>query len=74
MKVELLINHYDIRILIEGLPHVYISRNEFVGFTSWNDDDSMYVIEYVTKYNKIRTEYDTKEKWLAVLTELNNKL
>lgn len=32
MTVEVQINHYDIRVLIDGLPQVYILRSEFVGF------------------------------------------
>lgn len=74
MKLEIEINHYDIRVMIEGLPCVYILRKEFVGFQSWNDDESMFVVEFYTKTNKITTEWDTREKWEQVLKELNNKL
>ena len=74
MKVEVQINHYDIRVLIGGLPHLYILRKEFVGLQSWNDDESMFVIEFYTTHNKIRAEYDTKEKWLSVLKAINSKL
>lgn len=74
MKVEVQINHYDIRILIDGLPHLYILRKEFVGYQSWADDDGMFVIEYCTTKNKIRTEQDTKGKWMQILVELNKCL
>jgi len=66
MTVEVQINHYDIRILIDGLPHLYIARKEFVGFQGWADDETMFVIEYYTTKNKIRTEQDTKEKWMQI--------
>lgn len=74
MDVQIKINHYDLRIMINGLPCVYILRKEFCGFQSWNDDESMFVIEFYTKKNKIRTEWDTREKWETVLKALNNKL
>lgn len=68
------INHYDLRIMIGGLPCVYILRKEFVGFHAWEDDQSMLVIEFTTKTNKIRTEWDTKEKWTSILKALNEAL
>ena len=61
MTVEVQINHYDIRVLIDGLPQVYILRSELVGFSSWADDNAMAVIEYHTKSGVIRTEFDDSE-------------
>lgn len=74
MNLEVQINHYDLRVMIEGLPCVYILRKEFCGFQSWNDDESMFVIEFYTKTNKITTEWDTRVKWEQVLKSLNGKL
>ncbi len=74
MKVEIQINHYDFRLMVDDLPCVYILRKEFCGFQSWNDDESMYVIEFYTTKNKIKTEWDKKEKWEQVLKALNDKL
>ena len=74
MKVEIQINHYDLRLMIDELPCVYILRKEFVGFQSWKDDESMYVIEFYTKRNKITTEWNKKEKWDQILKEINDKL
>jgi len=74
MKISVELNHYDLRVLIDGLPHLYILREEFIGYQSWSDDDAMNVIEYYTKTNKIRTEFDTKEKWKQVLVALSETL
>lgn len=74
MKLEVQINHYDIRIIISDLPCVYILRKEFTGFQSWEDDKSMFVIEFYTQSNKITTQWDTKEKWIEVLKALNDSL
>jgi hypothetical protein len=74
MKIEVQLNHYDIKVMIDGLCHVYIDRKEFVGFHSWVDDDKMAVIEYYTKSNCIRTEFDNIKKWEQVLKALNDNL
>lgn len=74
MKVEIQTGHYYFKVLIDDLPHVVIDRKKFVGFQGWVDDDGMFVIEYYTTKNKIRTEQDTKDKWVQILSELNKCL
>jgi len=72
MKVVIKINHYTIKILIDDLIHVFMWREEFVGFQSWSDGNGKYAIEFYTKTNSFKTEQDTKEKWVAMLKELND--
>lgn len=74
MKVQVIIGHYYFKVMVGELLHVCIDRKEFVGINSWYDCDTMCVIEYVTKTNTIRTEYDNIEKWKSVLKELNENL
>ncbi len=75
MKVVVQLNHYDLRVMIDGLVHVYIPRKQFNGFHSWADDSAMWVIEYRLKNgDRIKTEFDSKEKWQKILKELNDKL
>ena len=74
MKVEVEIGHYYFKVLIDGLIHVCIDQKEFVGINSWTDCDTMSVIEYITKSNCIRTEFDSIEKWKIVLNALNENL
>ena len=74
MNVELKIDHYTIKLFIDGYIHVFIRREQFVGFSSWSDGNNKYAIEYYTITNSILTEQDTKDKWLSILNELNNKL
>lgn len=71
--VQVLRGHYYFEVLINGLPHIEIDRKQYIGFQSWNDSDSMFVIEYYTKVGKIKTEFDSMEKWIKVLTELKKK-
>lgn len=74
MKVELKINHYTIKLFIDGYIHFFIWRKEFIAFQSWSDGNGKYAIEFHSKTTSIKLEQDTKEKWLAILEELNNKL
>lgn len=74
MSITVQLNHYDLRILINGVIHLYLLREEFIGFTSWADDDKMYVIAFHTKTNTITTQYDEKAKWLKILNGLSNIL
>ena len=74
MNVELKIDHYTIKLFIDGYIHVFIRREQFVGFSSWSDGNNKYAIEYYTITNSILTEQDSKDKWLSILNELNNKL
>lgn len=74
MKIELRINHYSIKLYIDGFIHVFIWRKDFVGIHSWSDGNGMYNIEFYTTTNCILSQMDTKEKWLDILKELDEKL
>ena len=74
MKIKIETGHYYFKILIDELPHVVIDAKEFKGFHSWRDSDTLCCIEFITRTNKIKVEYDSVEKWKAVLKELNESL
>jgi hypothetical protein len=74
MKVEIKTGHYYFKVIIDNLCHVCIEREEFIGIHSYYDCDTMCVIEYITKTNKIKTEFDNIEKWKQVLKALNDNL
>jgi hypothetical protein len=74
MKVELKINHYSIKLYIDGLVHLFIWRKEFVGFQSWSDGNNKYAIEFTTTTNCITIEQDKKEKWVQILKTLDEGL
>jgi hypothetical protein len=74
MNVELKINHYTIKLFIDNFVHVHIERKEFVGYSSWSDGNGAYSIEFITKTNSFIIEQDTKEKWMQILTVLNERL
>lgn len=74
MKVTVEVGHYYFKVLIDDTIHVCIDRKEFVGVTSWYDCETQCSIEWVTKTNTFRTEYDSVEKWKAVLQALKENL
>lgn len=74
MKIEIIKDHYYFKIMIDGLPHVVINKKQYAGFHSWMDSETQCCIEFVTKTNKIKVEYDSKQKWMDVLKALNDNL
>lgn len=74
MKIKVIVGHYYFRILINGLPHLVLETRQFMGFHSWKDSDSLCCIEFITKTNKVRVEYDNEDKWKRILKALNDNL
>ena len=74
MKVDVKLNFYDIRVMVNGLPHVVIDRREYVGYQSYFENETKCTIEFYTKTNVIVCEYDSIEKWKKILKALNDKL
>ncbi len=74
MKVAVELSHYDIKVRIDGLVHVYIDRRKFIGYHSYFENGTRLVIEYHYKGGHILTEFDTFQKWSSVLKELDKKL
>lgn len=73
IKLELKDNR--LRLIINGKIHLFLNNfSDFVGFQSWIGDNNRYYIEFYTKTQDFFTEYDTNEKWSAVLNLLNEKL
>lgn len=71
MNVEVQFGYYTIRIRIDGVLHLLLLRSEFLGFQAWKDNDTQYCIEYVMKGGSMQCEYDTREKWQAILAKLD---
>ncbi len=74
MRVKVETGHYYFKVLIDELPHIVIDASDFKGFHSWRDSDTLCCIEFITKTNKIKVEYDSIDKWRTVLKALNENL
>lgn len=70
MKVEVKTSFNTIRILINDVLHVALKKDEFVGVQTWIEGTGKWCIEYHLKTTSILTEQDSKEKWEAIIKEL----
>lgn len=77
IKAEIVHTIKDLRIYIDGILHVHLLSDRYVGMQSWIDGDKKqkYYIELtVSKGKNILMEYQTKETWLAVLKLLDENM
>lgn len=74
MKVTVEVGHYYFKVFIENTLHVCIDRHEFVGISTWYDCETQCSIEWVTKTNSFKTEYDKVEKWKTIINAVNDNL
>lgn len=74
MQITGEIDHYTIRIYVDNVLHLYIWKEQLLGFQSWIDTKRRHVIEYYLKDGKILSEYDDRETWVQVLKILEENL
>jgi hypothetical protein len=74
MSATVQISYYSIRIYFDGKLHVYIPRIEFLGLQSWQDSPTNFSIEFILRGGCLKTEYDTREVWLHILSQLDSLL
>ena len=71
MQVTSKISHASVRIYINGVLHLHIVRETFLGLSAWlYEREGMYYIEIVLRDGTIATDYDRRDLWTSVLTEL----
>ena len=72
IRVEM--GHYALRIYINDTLHLYIQRSQLGPFQAWRDGPKHFSIEYhLANGQKLLTEYDTPEKWKAILEGLDRE-
>lgn len=64
----------DVRILINGIPHLKFLKSEYLGILSWYVSKSDFKIEIYLKGSTIKTEYNSFEKWKSVLDIINSQV
>jgi hypothetical protein len=75
-------NHRDavssfdaVTLSFNGITHLRVKRSAFVAFQTWIEGEGHYRIEIVlTGGSAIRTEYDTRDKWVWVIEQLEKLL
>lgn len=69
IEIKVLFN--TVSVYIDGVLHVRFKKDSWLGVQSWLEGEGKYCIEYYFNTRSILTEYDSKDKWLAILLELN---
>jgi hypothetical protein len=61
-----------VKLLIDGILHIEFNLDKLLGIHAFIDKDARYQwqIEIILEGNTITTEYTSREKWEAVLKEL----
>jgi hypothetical protein len=65
---------YRLRIWCGNVLHLSIDNSRLLGFQAWQDGPSGFRVEFVLAGGTLTTEYDSLEKWLAVLRGLEEVL
>lgn len=59
-------------IRIGGIMHLWVDRTKLLGIQSWvMSGRRQFVIEFAMDGGTITTDYDTREKWEAILNGLH---
>jgi hypothetical protein len=67
--------HDRIKIRINGNLHLSLKPSRFLGMQAWRIlREQRWIIEYTMEGGVITTDYDSPEKWRAILAELDNVL
>lgn len=65
-----------LKIRFGEVTHLRIDATKLIGYQSWRQGygNHKFVIEYTTTGGQIVCEYDTEEKWAAILDGLDQAL
>jgi len=63
----------SIKIYINNILHLFIA-DRITSLQSWNEENKWWCIEITTIHNTILLQYDSKDKWVAILNSLNETL
>lgn len=71
MTITSYIDDKYFRVYINDLIHVALKRSTIIGVNTWTESEKQYFIEYTLVGGVVKCEYDSEDKWTAVLNELN---
>lgn len=71
MKITSRISHASVKIYINDTLHIHFLREKYLGMQSWQfENETMFYIELTMDGGVIRCDYDRRDLWTGVLTEL----
>ncbi len=63
----------QLKIYINSILHLVLRKNDINSIQSWKIGETNYVIEiYFKQGQSCKAEYNSKEKWVAILTHIDN--
>jgi hypothetical protein len=74
MTPEITIEYESIKIRFGGTLHLHLQRPIFAVQAWVQERQSKYTIQYTTGGGEVTSEYDDKEKWVAILIALDKIL
>jgi len=74
MAPEVSVSYECIKIRFGGILHLHLQRPVYA-VQSWvQERQAKFTIQYTTAAGEVTSEYDDKEKWLAILASLDKVL
>ena len=74
MTPEVAVDYESIKIRFGGLLHLHLRRPIFA-VQSWVEErQAKFTIQYTTAGGEVTSEYDDREKWKAILVEIDKVL
>jgi hypothetical protein len=70
-KIRVETDFYSLSIYINDRLHLKINLKQIIAIQSWINRKNKYIIEYSTKDQDIRSEYQHKEDWQEILKQLS---
>lgn len=75
MQIEVTPEFEAIAIRVGGVLHLWIDRTKLLGVTSWiMAGRRQFFIEFAMQGGNVTTDYDTRDKWEAILKQIDAML
>lgn len=72
MQITSNVSQASVKVYINGALHIHFMREKFIGLQSWQyENEGMFYVEITLIDGVITCDYDRREMWLGVLTELD---
>ena len=74
MIPEVTVSYESVKIRFGGLLHMHLQRPIY-GVQSWvQERQAKFTIQYLTAGGEVTSEYDSREKWESILSQLDKVL
>ena len=74
MTPEVAVSYESIKIRFGGVLHLHLQRPIYAVQAWVQEREAKFTIQYTTAAGEVTSEYDEREKWLAILAGLDKAL